>query len=339
MRIFVLPKTKHHPVMNRTTIPSLIFLLSLLCACSMTDHNAGTATIHRLDLATDGFQSLSQASQSAICDSMADGIKALQFLQGDTAAPVAFLRALSQTPPVKIFTPDIRKRIPSLDSIESVLAREKQSMTRLFPEVKFPTMYAIVSSYNQSIFNVDSIMLVGLNHYLGSDYEGYGYFEPYQRSTKTMRHLPYDIAESILADNFPYRPGEGETVLNRMLYEGALLEAVMQLVPEASLSEALGYTPRQLQWAEANEKNAWEAIISRKILYSTDPLAIDRMVIPSPATTLLHPDSPGRMGRYIGYRIVQSYLSHTADSSLSHLLSPSFYNSSRSLINAKYSPE
>lgn len=319
------------------SLAAAMIVTTMVCSCR--HDSTEPATIHRLDLVIEDFSDNDDSSRRQLCDSFSEGVSAIAYLLRDTTDSDRLLDSLSRSRSVMMFMPDVRRRLPSLDSIESALGEMRRNFADRLPEVHFPTMYSIVSPFNQSIFSVDTVMLVALNHYLGNDYEGYSYFEPYQRLTKHPEHISYDIAEAVIAAKYPYTAGKQPTALNRMLYEGALVTALMETIPDASLSEALGYTPQQLQWAQDNETRAWNAIVTRQLLYSTDPLISDRLTLPSPATTLIHPDSPGRLGRYIGYRIIQSYIDNNPGTDLSQLLSPATYNSQSTLIKAKYSPK
>lgn len=101
---------------------------------------------------------------------------------------------------------------------------------------------------------------------------------------------------------------------------------------------ALGYGYDQISWLNENEKQAWEALITRRLLYSTVPSDLSAMINPAPATTLLNQEAPGRAGRFIGHRIVVSYIRNNPEVSLDFLLSPEFYMSGQSLAKAKYMP-
>ncbi|WP_303743432.1 hypothetical protein, partial [uncultured Muribaculum sp.] len=239
---------------------------------------------------------------------------------------------------VRVFTPDIESRFLSLDSIEAVTGCIYSRMGDEFPDITPPEIYSAVITYNQSIILADTVMLLGLNHYLGCDYEGYKHLDGYRRATKTAARLPYDIAESIIATAYPYRPSNDATVLSRLLYEGALVKAVMQLVPGSDIATALGYDKSQLTWLVDNEAPAWNALIERKMLYSTDMEIASRLTATAPHTTLLHPQSPGRAGRYIGLRIIESYMKSHPEVTLRQMLDSTFYNSASPLIGSGYNP-
>lgn len=100
----------------------------------------------------------------------------------------------------------------------------------------------------------------------------------------------------------------------------------------------MGYDDGQMKWVRDNEPQVWDAMITRALLYSVDPMDAERLVALSPSTSVVHPMSPGRLGRYIGYRIVDSYVEKHPGVSLEWLLSPEFYMSRSSLIDAGYTP-
>ena len=124
-----------------------------------------------------------------------------------------------------------------------------------------------------------------------------------------------------------------------MLYEGALLYAMLQTIPEATDREVLGYDTAQMQWAIDNEAQIWRELASRGYLYSVDPMVIDRLIVPAPSTSILTPDSPGRIGRFTGLRIVESYMADNPETDLGFLLSKKFYGDPGSLLKAAYSPK
>lgn len=314
----------------------LIYLIVAVSVVSCGDKHAERKKIERLDIAMSLYADMSRSERDSLINVCGDVIDAWFAIMGRSVVNDSVLEAYSDSRVVTLFTFDVNARFLAMDSVECILALLEKSIRDRLENKQLGRLLSVVSPYNQSIFTIDSIMFIGLNHYLGSDYAGYDYFEIYQRATKTAKHLPYDVAEAFLAQNYPYKPDDDATVLTEMLYHGAVLYAVMSLVSDADLQEALGYDTYQMEWVEENESEMWNALISRGLLYSTSQADADRLMRPSPATMILHQDCPGRAGRYIGYRIVCSYMSNFERTSLDELLKPSFYSSPQSLVDAKY---
>ncbi len=236
---------------------------------------------------------------------------------------------------VKMFQPKVDSVFPNLDKQEFQLAHilHKARLNHLgLPDNL--CFGAVVWGKPQPIVRVDSVVLIALNHYLGADFEGYSHWEYFRRTEKTPQQLPYDLAAALVATQYPFHTSEAPTLLNWMLYEGALVEARMALVPQASLNLALGYDAKQLEYLEDNTRGIWDDMKLMKIIYSTDPNIIDRFVAPAPVSPLVNHRVPGRVGRYIGYKIIKEYLKNHPSTELVEIFKPSFYGSAQTLINS-----
>lgn len=243
--------------------------------------------------------------------------------------------AYMSNPSVRIHETAVDSLWENTDRLESQLGTVKAHYARLFHDKSFPSVYAVISPFRQSVITVDTFLYVGLNHYLGENYPPYGYFPDYLRVRKIPARVIPDIVETLLHRDFPYAPEcDYPTVLSRILYEGVLVEAVMQI---AGVSEqtALGYDDQQMEWLNKNEHKLWEEIVGRKYLFSSDRQLASSLISPAPFTSAVGPEVPGAAGRFIGHRIIASLLDNRAVA-LSELLSPSFYESSTALAESKY---
>lgn len=267
---------------------------------------------------------------------LGDAAAVLFAVSGYGALTDSSLHAYNRNPAIRIHDRAMDSLWSDLRPVEADLGRMKFNFTRLFPADRFPAVFAIVSPFNQSVFTADTLMFVGLNHYLGADYAPYAYFPDYLRVRKTPACLLPDMAETLVRGLYPYRDeSDGYSiVLSRLLYEGAVVEAVMQLCG-LSEQQVLGYDDGAMAWASDNEKRVWETMAERKMIFSTDPQLAAMLVSPAPFTSAINPNSPGAIGRFIGHRIVTSYLDRRA-TSLSELLSSDFYTSQNSLFESGY---
>lgn len=240
--------------------------------------------------------------------------------------------------------PSIRVHDAAMDSawastaqLEKELGRMRFNHSHLFPDKRFPAVYAVVSPFNQSVFTSDSLLYIGLNHYLGADYAPYSYFPDYIRKLKTPERVTPDVAEALVRSEYPYDPlVEYPTVLMRLLYEGAVVEAVMQLTG-VSEQTALGYDDEQMKWLDKHEREVWESLIGRKLIFSGDEQLASQLVNRAPFTSAISPETPGGAGRFVGHRIVNSYLDRRARKA-AELLSPEFYAGGDILPSSGYGP-
>lgn len=230
-----------------------------------------------------------------------------------------------------IFSADIARLLPPLDSVEQELGRA------LGPDSGV-TLYGVVIPYRQSIITTpDGHIFIGLNHYLGADYEGYkGVFPTYLLHRKTLERLPIEVMQAHIADLYPAEYTQSPTLLNRLLYQGALLESANERLkaPDATL---LGLTPKELKWCEENEGKLWQSLLSQDMLYSSDPQLADRLLSPAPNSGLLSGNAPGQAVIFLAVKIVRSYYKETKTSPR-ELLEKKLYNDNQTLIKSKYAP-
>lgn len=219
-------------------------------------------------------------------------------------------------------------------ALGSIFARMREQL----PGAEIPELYAIISPYSQSIFVTDSMLFIGLNHYLGADYEAYGYFPDYVRRLKVRGRIPVDVTEAIVRTSYPFKAAEDyPQAVQRMAYEGAVAQVVERLTG-LSTREVLGYDEAEYEWLERNEGQMWRVLAERQLLFSTDGGVIRSLVDVAPSTSVLSPDAPGRAGRYVGRRLVGAYMDKHGDTPAEQFLSPDFYNSPSLLTEAGYHP-
>lgn len=197
-----------------------------------------------------------------------------------------------------IFREGVEKNLPDLTPALSEIGRLKD----------FPTkVYGVVWPYSQSVAVVDTTVVVALNHYLGPDYEGYASFPEYIRRLKTAERMPLDVGEAWISARYPFPDSVASpTLMQRMAYQGAVLAAVADELQVTDGPLLLGWTPEEWKSAKDNEREAWRRIVGGEMLFSDDPLLAGRLLSPSPATVDVSPDAPGRLGRFVGLRMVRA---------------------------------
>lgn len=296
-------------------------------------------SVGRLDLAVYNYSSLDSAQRASVADSFSAPLKVVLGMYGYPVVNDSILQLYSLSAAVKIFTPDAKREFMVASSTIDTLAHTAARVDKLTGRDKATALYTIVTPFNQSVITADSIVLIGLNHYLGVDYEGYeGVVPTYMLPMKTKAFMPYALAEGMLAATYPFNPDRTSDLLTRMLYEGAMLYAVTEAVPDGDVASALAWNPDRMDWAEDHEQEVWNTIIGRDLIFSLSEADASRLLSPSPKANIISGEAPGQIGRYIGYKIVLSYLDRHPGTPVSYLLSPAFYSAENTLEEAAYHP-
>lgn len=330
---------------RRSLCAAVILAVVTLLVQSLSSCNKGTShePCHIVPLYSYLMRSIDSSDEQlrALDDSLHRAISDFFAFEGiDTVTPYA-MRWWAQTPPARVFSPDVDSIYADLSGLErslgEILGNASDHGLDL-PRRRYAAI--VIGKPGTTMFATDSTFCIALNHYLGENYRGYMGFDAYQRVTKTPAMLPYDIAEALVALRY-HAPDScrHDNVASRLLREGALIEAKMRLVSDADAAHALGYLPEQYEWLEQHEAELWRAMVCRKLVYSTNPRIISSLFAPGPFTRELSEYTPGRAGRYIGYKIVKAYLKSHPEATLLDVLTPAFYADAAKVIGeADYQP-
>lgn len=325
-----------------TILLSLVVWGFLSISCTSSDSSNADyepLKVKRLDKAVYNYSNLNDDERRNIDNDMAQGISTLTIMLNMGHPMNSAFSEYVTSDAVKVFSPEVFNEFEDLKDIESVLGGVKVNLEKELPNIKMCDIYSIISPYRQSIFIADSTLLLALNHYLGATHKVYEGFDTYVKKTKAPKFIPYDIVEAIISTEMPYQSDGDNELLSKMIYAGVITEAKMRIVPNASVALSLGYGDEEFNWLEENQKEAWNSIVSKGLLYSTSYMNVEQLLSLSPKTSIIHPQAPGRAGRYFGYKIIRAYLEKNPSTTLSQLLSPQFYKSQQSLIESGYQGE
>jgi hypothetical protein len=163
--------------------------------------------------------------------------------------------------------------------------------------------------YNYRVILTDSLLLVGLDNYLGGTHKFYQGISKYIANDLDKKFLTRDVASAFAKTAIV--PPRDRTFLSQLVYYGKELYLMEKLMPQKNEAVIMGYTPEELDWAIANEEQIWRYFIERELLYSTNSKLGPRFLDPAPFSKFeleLDNESPGKIGRYMGWQIVKAFM-------------------------------
>ncbi|WP_298488741.1 gliding motility lipoprotein GldB [uncultured Maribacter sp.] len=180
-----------------------------------------------------------------------------------------------------------------------------------FPKYKVPHIITVTNDvdYNNRIILADSLLFIGLDNYLAQDHRFYSSIQRYISQGMDRKYIVSNIASAFANKAVP-KPRD-RTFLAQIIYYGKELYLKDRLLPNVADAIKIGYTEEQLNWAIANEEPIWRNFVEQEYLYSTNNNLRKRFLDPAPFSKFgleLDKESPGRIGRYIGWQIVKSFM-------------------------------
>lgn len=219
---------------------------------------------------------------------------------------------------------EIKKNLAGFVTKEEDITSLFKHIKYYFPSFKVPKVVTIISDvqYENRIVLADTLLLIGLDNYLGGNHKFYAGLPNYVTQNLDEKYLTSDIA-SAFAKTINRYP-RNRTFLSRMLHYGKELYIKDKLLPDIEDFQRINYTQDEMAWAKTNEQQMWRYFIERELLYSTDAKLDRRFLDPAPFSKFgleeIDNESPGRVGRFIGWQIIRAFMEKNQEVSIVELL-------------------
>jgi hypothetical protein len=233
---------------------------------------------------------------------------------------------------------DVCKKYPDLKALTDKLTAAFKYCRYYFPDKYIPKVYTYISGFNQSLILTDSVLAIGLDKYLGADYEFYGKLQLHKYMVRNM--YPEKIVSDYIAawtgSEWVLNMRKNNDLISKMLYEGKIHYATKRILPDEADTVIFGFTAEQLRWCENNEETMWITLIENKLLFTTAPFTIRKLTDVAPYTAEFTSESPGRACNWIGYNIITKYMKNKPETTLRELMDNDDYH--KIFEQAKYKP-
>ena len=206
---------------------------------------------------------------------------------------------------------EVEKKYKNFGTQQSEIEDLFKHIKYYFPTIKTPTIYTVISEMdnNSKAIYANDKLVIALELYLGKDHKFYGEFPAYLRQNFEQRQMLPDIVSSFAFGVLP-NPKDKD-LLSMMISSGKELYLKDILLPEYSDAERIGYSEDQIKWSKENESYIWEYFVNDKLLYSTDSKLANRFINVAPFSKFyleIDNESPGRIGQWVGWQIVRSFM-------------------------------
>ena len=232
---------------------------------------------------------------------------------------------------------EVQNKYGDADFLKNDLGELFGKMKYYFPKAQTPKVITLINEVDKDAKAIyaDSLALISLDCYLGENHRFYKDFPDYQRVRFNQNQILPDLVSSFALSKIPF-PSD-RTLLSQMIYYGKELYIKDILLPENSNAAKIGYTELQQKWCEENEAQMWSYFIENDLLYDSNQKNQFRFINDAPFSKFyleIDNESPGRVGQWLGWQIVKSFMENN-DVSLHDMLA---MNAKTIFENSKYKP-
>ncbi|MGZ3924421.1 MAG: gliding motility lipoprotein GldB [Flavisolibacter sp.] len=340
--------------MTNTTVKSIMRLplsslfLLMLIACNNSNNKPNVSDI-KIDLQIQRFdKDFFSMDTNRLSQSLAELNKKYPTffpLYAEFLSPINAMvkqQGKSYDEAVKIFFRTIKpladvaeKKYSDLDKVQAGLEKSFKYIKHYYPSFKVPAVVASVESFNpddpQEVYGTtyyNDTLILSLQMFLGSEF---GAYDPVQYPDYLRRRFneDYIVPNSIQAIVKNIYPDSSETasLIEQMVERGKEWYLLKKFMPDAPDSQITGYTKNQIDFITKNEGNIWGEFLKS----TTDPYTVDQERLKNylgeaPFTQDMPHDlhgngTPGNIGQWIGWRIVQKFAENNPNMSVQQILS------------------
>ena len=205
---------------------------------------------------------------------------------------------------------EVQKKYSNFEPVKEDIETLFKHIKYYFPKTKTPKVITVISEmdYNNKVIYADSLLIISLELYLGKDHKFYQ-FPNYLKQNFEQKQILPDVVSNFSIQKI--LPVSDNNLLGQMIYFGKQLVLKDLLLPDYNDADKMGYMPEQVKWCQENESYMWRYFIENEMLYNDDQKLNNRFINPAPFSKFyleIDNESPGRVGTWIGWQIVCSYV-------------------------------
>ena len=212
---------------------------------------------------------------------------------------------------------------------QSALRSEFESAFRnlayYYPDFVPPRIETVVTGLETDLFVTDSVIVIGLDHYLGPDskYPLNHLYEYLRMKYRKEFIVPSTMLLFGIDERFnKFNPAD-QSMLSEMVSYGKAYHFAKSMVPCTPDSVLIAYTAEEMKGSRSNESLIWSRLIEDEVLFSTSREDKKKYILERPKTYEVGEKCPGRIGQWVGWQIVRSYAETHPEKSLPEIMGAS----------------
>ncbi len=237
---------------------------------------------------------------------------------------------------------EVAKEYTDISDVTPQITSLYKHIKYYFPNFEEPTIYMLMGGFGGFDANYmnEKTLVLGMENFLSNK----GKYFPRRETTPFYMHkhyvrekVPSKIATMLAQFEFANFDKTDKTLINAMVYWGKIYyfsEYVLPLAPDSVIIE---YTSEEIARVEENKIETYGYFVNNDLLFNEEKAAERKFVAPRPNTNEVGDKAPGRIGRYLGWEIVRSYMKNNPEVTLEELMKDKDHKAI--FRKAKYKPK
>lgn len=196
---------------------------------------------------------------------------------------------------------------PDLTGLEKDLSNAFKYIKHYFPEFKVPKVYTLVSGFSSDLYIDEEMIVIGLDYFLPADHRFQAPDLPDYIAKRYEAKYIVPMIVTAISSAYNKTDLKQNTLVAEMIYYGKAYHFTKAILPCTPDEYIIGYTTEEVAACFDNEVMIWSYFVENDLLFETNPFEIRKYTGEAPSTVEISPDAPGRVGRWLGWNIVDDY--------------------------------
>lgn len=300
------------------------FLISLYALVGCQDKKDPDVSAIKAEVSIQRFD-----SELMVCQSKEEIQKLLQkneyfarIFYGASHSDTAFINHLDYLihhPETRALYEQAATKFGDLSDMKKELEGAFKHIKYYYPEFKEPKIITTFTALEKDLFISDSLVVISLESFIGKNAK----YRPQQPNYILTRYDKLFIVPSIItffSSKYNKVDDNNHSLLADMIYYGKSLEFTKAMLPNTPDSLIIGYADSTLQKTNYAQDLVWANFIDNKLLYEESTQKKGKYLDERPNVPEIGPECPGRIGQWLGWRIVRRYRTENPTISLQDLM-------------------
>ena len=225
-----------------------------------------------------------------------------------------------QSPHMAALRQEVVERYGDFSTIQSDFKRAFQHIAHYYPTFQAPHIKTIISGLYKDVYFSDDVFVISLDYFIGSEatYPPRG-LPAYILARYTPEYV-VPTALLYLSNRYNQTDPTDTSLLAAMVASGKTLYFLASVLPCHSEEQIIGYTREEWQEVLGQEQTIWQRFVRNRWFYTQSERWKQKLIGERPSVPEISEKCPGRIGRWLGWRIVQSYMRHNPQQDLAALM-------------------
>jgi gliding motility-associated lipoprotein GldB len=194
-----------------------------------------------------------------------------------------------------------------IDDLEKELTNAFKYIKHYFPEFKVPKVYTFVSGFSSDLFIDEEMIVIGLDYFLPANHRFQAPDLPEYIAKRYEAKYIVPMIVTAISSVYNKTDLKQNSLVAEMIYYGKAYHFTKAILPCTPDEYIIGYTSEEVAACFDNEEMIWSYFVENDLLFETNPFEIRKYTGEAPSTVEISPDAPGRVGRWLGWNMVDDY--------------------------------